>query len=114
MDTPKATDGSFRRKPIKRQCIDPTCSPSGDLDRHAQELLKDVSLPPHLKAIVSFLLEDRRRLNSLMEDFRELNDELSKLRAENERLRISSTGDCSPAPAAPRSDHSSSHAPPLQ
>ncbi|EYC12472.1 hypothetical protein Y032_0618g705 [Ancylostoma ceylanicum] len=77
--------------------MDPTSSPSGDLDRHAQALVNDDSLSAHLKAIISFLLKNRRRLNSLMEGFRELNDDLSKLRAENEGLRNATDGECSPA-----------------
>ncbi|EYB82716.1 hypothetical protein Y032_0352g3250 [Ancylostoma ceylanicum] len=112
MDTPTGADGSLRRKPIKRHCIDPSSSPSGDLDLHAEALLKDESLPPHLKAIISFLLDDRRRLNSLLDNFRELNDEILNLRAENARLRSSADGVSSASPVATQSSLLPCHGPP--
>ncbi|KAL6723566.1 hypothetical protein Aduo_018554 [Ancylostoma duodenale] len=111
METPLGADDSLRRKSIKLHCIDPTSSPGGDLDLHAQALLKDESLPPHLKAIISFLLDDRRRLNSLLDNFRELNDELLKLQAENARLRNSAANVNLASPVPAQSDRSSCHAP---
>ncbi|RCN26226.1 hypothetical protein ANCCAN_28054, partial [Ancylostoma caninum] len=58
-------------------------------------------LPQHLKAIISCLLEDRRRLQSVLEHFRELSEEVINLRAENARLKASAVGGQSSLPAPP-------------
>ncbi|EYC35941.1 hypothetical protein Y032_0955g3204 [Ancylostoma ceylanicum] len=112
METSLTAPGLVHRMLVKRHCIDPVGSPNSinassapaDLDHHAEALIKNDTVPQHLKVIISCLLEDRRRLHSVLEHFRELREEVINLRAGNARLKASFAGSQSsllaPPPAA--------------
>ncbi|KAL6741737.1 hypothetical protein Aduo_014964 [Ancylostoma duodenale] len=81
----------------KRRRIELDQSPSqGEFDRAADQMIKDESLPLHIRTILAYLLEGRKHLESMIERNRELAKqtedllgEISSLRAENENLKKS-------------------------
>ncbi|KAL6734819.1 hypothetical protein Aduo_005319 [Ancylostoma duodenale] len=94
----------------KRRRIDFDQSPTqGEFDRAADQMIKDDSLPLHIRTILAYLLEGREHLEFVIERNRELTKqtedllgEISSLRAENENLRKSIELNAS---TPPRFDH---------
>lgn len=80
--TPVAPASSLQGLPrmsTKRQCIDFSSPPQGsqDMERRAFALVDDQSLPSHVRAVISFLLEDRKQLFGALN---ELRSEVASLR----------------------------------
>lgn len=92
----------MHRQPSKRQCIDLATTPStpGDLDDHVQSILRDDSIPAHLRTVIAFLLEDRKQLQTMMEQCREMTDTIASLRDELSVLKNSFIS-CSPPSQTP-------------
>lgn len=111
MDTPLAAPfvQNPRQGGLKRHRIDFTTPPTSppDLDLQIEALLKDESLPSHLRTVVSYLVEDRKQTQSLLKICRELTEEVRLLRSENAKLKQQSSvvsNDVSQDSAPPKSD----------
>lgn len=86
--------------------VEITSANSIEFNPHAEALLADDSIPFHFRALLSILLEDRRRNSSILSVCNDLVEEVKTLRAENQSLRqmlgltspsnVSSTVPCSP------------------
>ncbi|EYB98826.1 hypothetical protein Y032_0128g1464 [Ancylostoma ceylanicum] len=77
-----------RRGPQKRQCLDLNSSPvPRDLELQADALLKDETLPSHVRMVVSWLLEDRRQLSTMLEQYRKLSNQVDVLTSECANLK---------------------------
>ncbi|KIH62579.1 hypothetical protein ANCDUO_07139 [Ancylostoma duodenale] len=71
MSTPPApTSIQARRKPQKRLCVDGNSSPTQTgLELQSDAILRDESLPQHVKTFISCLLDDRKQLLQMIDQY---------------------------------------------
>ncbi|WKY04626.1 hypothetical protein Q1695_005550 [Nippostrongylus brasiliensis] len=89
-----------------------TSSTTDQMAENIEILLKDPTIPSYVRAIISLLLEERKRIVAMLDKIRELNDDTSILRAANMNVRSMLTGSQDPAHAhTPKSFEFSSSPP---
>ncbi|KIH58183.1 hypothetical protein ANCDUO_11613 [Ancylostoma duodenale] len=90
-----------RRKPQKRPCVDGNSSPTQTgLELQADAILREESLPQHVKTFISCLLDDRKQLLQMIDQYRRLSDDVNTLKSECASLRSSLSNSLNQSPNA--------------